>query len=114
VTLKSYDGYAQAHGAWANGPGGVLNAPAPDDWPWLKRSPIFSRRTFSPHRYSPVRQLDGSLREPGEDADLYATVGRWCGAVRLVGITIPVVRILVHANRVADAAGDHSVVAPIH
>ena len=66
--------------------------PPRDDWPWLKRSPIFSRRTFA--SLTDIRlsaNWMAACGEPGEDADLYATV-RAVGVelCASLGITIPV------------------------
>jgi phosphoribosylformylglycinamidine synthase len=117
VTLNSYDGYGgEAMAMGERTPAAVLNAPA-------------SGRLAVGEAITNILAADivrlGDIRlsanwmaacgEPGEDADLYATVRAvgvdLCAAL---GITIPVGKDSLSMRTAwRDAGGDHSVVAPI-
>ena len=117
VTLNSYDGYGgEAMAMGERTPAAVLNAPA--------SGRLAVAEAITNILAADVRSLTdirlsanwmAACGEPGEDADLYATV-RAVGVelCASLGITIPVGKDSLSMRTAwRDAAGDHSVVAPI-
>src|SRR5216683_1701049 len=117
VTLNSYDGYGgEAMAMGERTPVAVLNAPA--------SGRLAVAEAITNILAADVRSLTdirlsanwmAACGEPGEDADLYATV-RAVGVelCASLGITIPVGKDSLSMRTAwRDAAGDHSVVAPI-
>src|SRR5258708_19349918 len=117
VTLNSYDGYGgEAMAMGERTPAAVLNAPG------CGRLAVAEAVTnilgADVHSLTDIRlsaNWMAACGEPGEDADLYATV-RAVGVelCASLGITIPVGKDSLSMRTAwRDAAGDHSVVAPI-
>jgi phosphoribosylformylglycinamidine synthase len=117
VSLNSYDGYGgEAMAMGERSPVAVLNAPA--------SGRLAVAEAITNILAADIRSLDdirlsanwmAACGEPGEDADLYATV-RAVGVelCASLGITIPVGKdSLSMSTRWQDGAGDHSVIAPI-
>src|SRR5258707_3552408 len=117
VTLNSYDGYGgEAMAMGERTPVAVLNAPA--------SGRLAVAEAITNILAADIRSLTdirlsanwmAACGEPGEDADLYATV-RAVGVelCASLGITIPVGKDSLSMRTAwRDAAGDHSVVAPI-
>jgi phosphoribosylformylglycinamidine synthase len=117
VSLNSYDGYGgEAMAMGERTPVAVLNAPA--------SGRLAVGEAITNILAADIRSL-GDIRlsanwmaacgEPGEDADLYATV-RAVGAelCASLGLTIPVGKDSLSMRTAwQDAAGDHSVIAPV-
>jgi phosphoribosylformylglycinamidine synthase len=117
VTLNSYDGYGgEAMAMGERTPVAVLNAPA--------SGRLAVAEAITNILAADIRSLTdvrlsanwmAACGEPGEDADLYATV-RAVGVelCASLGITIPVGKDSLSMRTAwRDAAGDHSVIAPI-
>jgi phosphoribosylformylglycinamidine synthase len=117
VTLNSYDGYGgEAMAMGERTPAALLNAPA--------SGRLAVGEAITNILAADIRNLTdirlsanwmAACGEPGEDADLYATVRavsvELCASL---GITIPVGKDSLSMRTAwRDAAGDHSVVAPI-
>jgi phosphoribosylformylglycinamidine synthase len=117
VTLNSYDGYGgEAMAMGERTPVAVLNAPASGRLAVAEA--ITNILAADIRRLTDIRlsaNWMAACGEPGEDADLYATV-RAVGVelCASLGITIPVGKDSLSMRTAwQDAAGDHSVVAPI-
>ncbi len=117
VTLNSYDGYGgEAMAMGERTPAAVLNAPASGRLAVAEA--ITNILAADVHSLTDIRlsaNWMAACGEPGEDADLYATV-RAVGVelCASLGITIPVGKDSLSMRTAwRDAAGDHSVVAPI-
>jgi len=117
VTLNSYDGYGgEAMAMGERTPVAVLNAPASGRLAVAET--ITNMLAADIHSLTDIRlsaNWMAACGEPGEDADLYATV-RAVGVelCASLGITIPVGKDSLSMRTAwRDAAGDHSVVAPI-
>jgi phosphoribosylformylglycinamidine synthase len=117
VTLNSYDGYGgEAMAMGERTPVAVLNAPASGRLAVAEA--ITNILAADVHSLTDIRlsaNWMAACGEPGEDADLYATV-RAVGVelCASLGITIPVGKDSLSMRTAwRDAAGDHSVVAPI-
>src|SRR6202790_5353599 len=117
VTLNSYDGYGgEAMAMGERTPVAVLNAPASGRLAVAQA--ITNILAPDVHSLTDIRlsaNWMAACGEPGEDADLYATVRavgvELCAAL---GITIPVGKDSLSMRTAwRDAAGDHSVIAPI-
>jgi phosphoribosylformylglycinamidine synthase len=117
VTLNSYDGYGgEAMAMGERTPAALLNAPA--------SGRLAVGEAITNILAADIRNLTdirlsanwmAACGEPGEDADLYATV-RAVGVelCASLGITIPVGKDSLSMRTAwRDAAGDHSVVAPV-
>ena len=117
VSLNSFDGYGgEAMAMGERTPVAVLNPPA--------SGRLAVAEAITNILAADVRRLDdirfsanwmAACGEPGEDADLYATV-RAVGVelCASLGLTIPVGKDSLSMKTAwADAAGDHSVIAPI-
>jgi phosphoribosylformylglycinamidine synthase len=117
VTLNSYDGYGgEAMAMGERAPAAVLNAPA--------SGRLAVGEAITNILAADVRSLTdirlsanwmAACGEPGEDADLYATVSavgiELCASL---GITIPVGKDSLSMRTAwQDDAGDHSVIAPV-
>src|ERR1700686_909690 len=117
VSLNSYDGYGgEAMAMGERTPVGVLNAPASGRLAVAEA--ITNILAADVHSLTDIRlsaNWMAACGEPGEDADLYATV-RAVGVelCASLGITIPVGKDSLSMRTAwRDTAGDHSVVAPI-
>jgi phosphoribosylformylglycinamidine synthase len=117
VCLNSYDGYGgEAMAMGERTPVAVLNAPASGRLAVAEA--ITNILAADVHRLTDIRlsaNWMAACGEPGEDADLYATV-RAVGVelCASLGITVPVGKDSLSMRTAwRDAAGDHSVVAPI-
>ena len=117
VSLNSYDGYGgEAMAMGERSPVAVLNAPASGRLAVAEA--ITNILAADIHSLNDIRlsaNWMAACGEPGEDADLYATV-RAVGVelCASLGITIPVGKdSLSMSTRWQDGAGDHSVIAPI-
>src|SRR3984885_1170588 len=117
VSLNSYDGYGgEAMAMGERTPVAVLNAPA--------SGRLAVAEAITNILAADIRNLTdirlsanwmGACGEPGEDAELYATV-RAVGVelCASIGLTIPVGKDSFSMRTVwADAAGDHAVLAPV-
>ncbi|HEV7614479.1 MAG TPA: phosphoribosylformylglycinamidine synthase [Steroidobacteraceae bacterium] len=117
VSLNSYDGYGgEAMAMGERSPVAVLNAPA--------SGRLAVGEAITNILAADIRRLDdirlsanwmAACGEPGEDADLYATV-RAVGVelCASLGITIPVGKDSLSMRTAwRDAAGEHSVIAPV-
>ncbi len=117
VSLNSYDGYGgEAMAMGERTPVAVLNAPA--------SGRLAVAEAITNILAADIRRLDdirlsanwmAACGEPGEDADLYATVRavavELCAAL---GITIPVGKDSLSMRTAwRDAAGEHAVIAPV-
>jgi phosphoribosylformylglycinamidine synthase len=117
VTLNSYDGYGgEAMAMGERTPAAVLNAPASGRLAVAEAvTNILAADVLSLTDIRLSANWMAACGEPGEDADLYATV-RAVGVelCASLGITIPVGKDSLSMRTAwRDAAGDHSVVAPI-
>jgi phosphoribosylformylglycinamidine synthase len=117
VSLNSYDGYGgEAMAMGERTPVAVLNAPASGRLAVAEA--ITNILAADVHRLTDIRlsaNWMAACGEPGEDADLYATV-RAVGVelCASLGITIPVGKDSLSMRTAwRDAAGDHTVIAPI-
>jgi phosphoribosylformylglycinamidine synthase len=117
VSLNSYDGYGgEAMAMGERTPVAVLNAPASGRLAVAEA--ITNILAADVRRLSDIRlsaNWMAACGEPGEDADLYATV-RAVGVelCASLGITIPVGKDSLSMRTAwQDSAGDHSVIAPI-
>jgi phosphoribosylformylglycinamidine synthase len=117
VTLNSYDGYGgEAMAMGERTPVAVLNAPASGRLAVAEA--ITNILAADIRRLTDIRlsaNWMAACGEPGEDADLYATV-RAVGVelCTSLGITIPVGKDSLSMRTAwRDAAGDHTVIAPI-
>jgi phosphoribosylformylglycinamidine synthase len=117
VSLNSYDGYGgEAMAMGERTPVAVLNAPASGRLAVAEA--ITNILAADVRRITDIRlsaNWMAACGEPGEDADLYATV-RAVGVelCASLGITIPVGKDSLSMRTAwRDAAGDHTVVAPI-
>jgi len=117
VSLNSYDGYGgEAMAMGERTPVAVLNAPASGRLAVAEA--ITNILAADVHRLTDIRlsaNWMAACGEPGEDADLYATV-RAVGIdlCASLGITIPVGKDSLSMRTAwTDDAGDHSVVAPV-
>ncbi len=117
VTLNSYDGYGgEAMAVGERTPVAVLNAPASGRLAVAEA--ITNILAADVHSLTDIRlsaNWMAACGEPGEDADLYATV-RAVGIelCATLGITIPVGKDSLSMRTAwTDGAGDHSVVAPV-
>ncbi len=117
VSLNSYDGYGgEAMAMGERTPVAVLNAPASGRL--AVGEAITNILAADISRLTDIRLSANWMAaggEPGEDADLYATVRavsvELCAAL---GITIPVGKDSLSMRTAwQDAAGDHSVIAPV-
>jgi len=117
VSLNSYDGYGgEAMAMGERTPVAVLNAPASGR---LAVAEAITNILAADIRHLTDIRLSANWMaacgEPGEDADLYATV-RAVGVelCASLGITIPVGKDSLSMRTAwSDAAGDHAVIAPI-
>jgi phosphoribosylformylglycinamidine synthase len=117
VSLNSYDGYGgEAMAMGERSPVAVLNAPASGRLAVAEAiTNILAADIQSLNDIRLSANWMAACGEPGEDADLYATV-RAVGVelCASLGITIPVGKdSLSMSTRWQDGAGDHSVIAPI-
>jgi phosphoribosylformylglycinamidine synthase len=117
VTLNSYDGYGgEAMAMGERTPAAVLNAPASGRLAVAEAiTNIVAADVQSLTDIRLSANWMAACGEPGEDADLYATV-RAVGVelCASLGITIPVGKDSLSMRTAwRDAAGDHSVVAPV-
>ena len=117
VTLNSYDGYGgEAMAMGERTPVAILNAPASGRLAVAEA--ITNILAADIHHLTDIRlsaNWMAACGEPGEDADLYATVRavgvELCAAL---GITIPVGKDSLSMRTAwKDEAGDHAVVAPV-
>jgi phosphoribosylformylglycinamidine synthase len=117
VSLNSYDGHGgEAMAMGERSPVAVLNAPASGRLAVAEAiTNILAADIQSLNDIRLSANWMAACGEPGEDADLYATVRavgeELCASL---GITIPVGKdSLSMSTRWQDGAGDHSVIAPI-
>src|SRR6266404_4339415 len=117
VSLNSYDGYGgEAMAMGERTPVAVLNAPASGRLAVAEA--VTNILAADIHRLTDIRlsaNWMAACGEPGEDADLYATV-RAVGAelCASLGITIPVGKDSLSMKTAwKDSAGEHSVIAPV-